>query len=208
MKIGCMECLLCQEIYNPHTGQCTNCGLVNECVLYCDDTSMRSCIRRNRFRYTRVAHFIGFIIRLEGGRTLTIPAKVIEDVRTCPIFTSEPTYDNVRKALRYTRNNEYYNHTVFIHHTITRVQPICISYLHQKLVDDFEAFQQHFDKTHKHRKNIFNYNLILHQLLLRHGIRNAYIHVHARTSRRVRQDRQCEQIFRELGWNSYERVYP
>jgi len=196
-------CFICSERYNPSTGQCTECGCINP-IIFTEYTLPY--ISSNRFRYTRVNHFIGFIIRLQGGRTLTIPPHVFNDVKKCDIFRASPTYGNVRKALKITHNNDYYNHTVHIHASITNVTPITISHIQHKLVADFTEFQNQFDRTHTHRKNIFNYNLILHQLLRKHNICNTYIHIHQRTPRRRRQDEQCASIFHQLGWD-YESIY-
>jgi len=196
-------CFICTDIYNPDTGQCTSCGCINP-IIYPEYTL--TYISNNRFRYTRVNHFIGFIIRLQGGHTLTIPQHVFDDVRNCASFQRVQTYESVRDALKMTGNNEYYNHTVHIHRKITNIEPIMISHIQHRLIEDFTTFQNIFDRTHTHRKNIFNYNLILHQLLRKHKITNTYIHIHPKTARRQRQDAQCARIFHQLHW-SYTSIY-
>ena len=106
--------------------------------------------------------------------------------------------------MEYTKHYENIN---LIHYNLTGVKPDNISYLEDKLLDDFDALTELYDKRFKNidRKNFINTQYVLYQLLMRHKhscIKEDFT-ILKTIDRKAFHDDICKILFEEKGWNHH-----
>ena len=106
------------------------------------------------------------------------------------------------KELEY---NKHYENINLIHYNLTGVKPDDISYLENKLLDDFDSLTELYDKRFKNidRKNFINTQYVLYQLLSRHKhpcIKEDFT-ILKTIDRKSFHDDICKVLFEERGWN-------
>ena len=102
--------------------------------------------------------------------------------------------------------SKHYENVHLIHYNFTSIKPDDITYLEDKLFDDFNALTELYDKKYKNidRKNFINTQYVLYQLLRRHRhpCKEEDFVILKTFDRKVFHDEIIKDLFQELGWNS------
>lgn len=203
---------------------CISCGAQQEILLH--TSSYKDIDRINisaKYTYDRKVHFRDCINQYQGKQNSTIDAKVysnlmdqfekhhllVGDKKTpkeirCKNITKEHIHLFL-KELDYTKHYENVN---LIHYQITGKKPDDISHLEDRLLDDFDALADLYDKKFKNkpgfdRKNFINTQYVLYQLLLRyrHICKKEDFTILKTVDRKSFHDDIAKTCFMELGWN-------
>ena len=174
------------EIFDTNIYICSMCS--TQQVILKNVSSYRDIDRVNissKYIYDRKIHFRDSINQYQGKQNSTIDQKVYDDLEkqfelhhllSGDMNTSKNIrFKNIKKEhiniflkeLGYTKHYENIN---LIHYNITGIKPDDISYLQDKLLNDFDLITDVYDKLFKNinRKNFINTQYILFQLLTRH----------------------------------------
>ena len=203
---------------------CLACGAQQEILLH--TSSYKDIDRVNisaKYTYDRKVHFRDSINQYQGKQNSTIDSKVFsrlldqfekhhllvgnkytqKEIR-CRKITKEHIHIFL-KELEYTKHYENVN---LIHYQITGVKPDDISYLEDKLLDDFDILADLYDKKFKNkpgfdRKNFINTQYVLYQLLLKykHNCKKEDFTILKTVDRKSFHDDVTKILFEELGWN-------
>ena len=174
----------------------------------------------SKYIYDRRIHFRDCINQYQGKQNSTINQKVYDDLEQQfelhhLLLGDKNTSKNSRfknilkehiniflKELDYSKHYENIN---LIHYDITGKKPDDISYLEDKLLEDFDILTEHYDKNYKHidRKNFINTQYVLYQLLLKnkHPCNKEDFTVLKTLDRKTFHDEIMSNIFLQLGWN-------
>lgn len=175
----------------------------------------------SKYVYDRRIHFRDCINQYQGKQNSTINEKVYEDLKQqfelhhLLVGDNKNTPKHIRfknilkehiniflKELDYSKHYENIN---LIHYDITGKKPDDISYLEDKLLEDFDILTEHYDKNYKHidRKNFINTQYVLYQLLLKnkHPCNKEDFTVLKTLDRKTFHDEIMSNIFLQLGWN-------
>ena len=203
---------------------CLNCGSQQEIILH---TSCYKDIDRinisAKYTYDRKVHFKDCINQYQGKQNSTIDKQVFKGLMDqfekhyillgnkktpkeirCKNITKEHIHIFL-KELKYTKHYENVN---LIHYQITGIKPDDISYIEDKLLDDFDTLNLLYDKKFKNkigfdRKNFINTQYVLYQLLLKykHPCKKEDFTILKTVDRKSFHDDVAKQIFEDLGWN-------
>jgi len=107
------------------------------------------------------------------------------------------------KELDFTK---HYENVHLIHYNLTGVKPDDISYLEDKLLEDFDTLTELYDKMFKNkiqRSNFVHCQYVLFQLLSwhKHPCRRENFSILKTIERQAFHDDICKEMFQELGWN-------
>jgi len=202
---------------------CILCGAQQEILLH--TSSYKDTDRINisaKYTYDRKAHFRDCINQYQGKQNSTVDQKVYDSLieqfmkhhllemdknskeERCKNITKEHIYLFL-KELQYTKHYENVN---LIHYQITGKKPDDISYLEDKLLDDFDKLVNLYDRKFKnkpgfHRKNFMNTQYVLYQLLIRyrHKCNKEDFTILKTVDRKSFHDDVAKICFEELGWN-------
>ena len=175
----------------------------------------------SRYMYDRKIHFRDCINQYQGKQNSTILQKVYDDLEKqfdlhhLLLLGDKDTSKEIRfrnitkehigmflKELEYTKHYENIN---LIHYNLTGVKPDNISHLEDKLLDDFDALTELYDKRFKDidRKNFINTQYVLYQLLSRHkhSCNKEDFTILKTIDRKSFHDDICRVLFEEKGWN-------
>ena len=169
----------------------------------------------SKYMYDRKVHFRDCIKQYQGKQNSTIPDRVYTELREQ--FDLHHLLDNQGNGYsRVTKNHillflkelgysTHYENVHLIHYTFTGVKPDDISYLEERLLDDFDALTDLYDKKFKNinRKNFINTQYVLYQLLQRHKhkCKKEEFIILKTIDRKFFHDEVCKVLFEELGWN-------
>ena len=168
---------------------CVSCGA--ELVVLSHTSCYNDVDRANissKYTYDRKVHFRDCINQHQGTQNCTIEEKVYKELeeefeKHHLLEGDKTTQKKIRfrriekhhihiflKELGYTKHYENLN---LIHYKFTGKKPDDISYLEDKLLDDFDRLTELYDKRYKQekkidRKNFINTQYVLYQLLQRH----------------------------------------
>tara|TARA_B110000908_G_scaffold160938_1_gene204651 strand:- start:218 stop:1312 length:1095 start_codon:yes stop_codon:yes gene_type:complete len=203
---------------------CIPCGAQQEILLH--TSSYKDIDRINisaKYTYDRKVHFRDCINQYQGKQNSTIDPKVYinlidqfekhhllignkdtkKEVR-CKNITKEHIHLFL-KELEYTKHYENVN---LIHYQITGKKPDDITYLEDRLLDDFDFLTDLYDKKFKNkpgfdRKNFINTQYVLYQLLVRyrHPCKKEDFTILKTVDRKSFHDDVAKICFEELGWN-------
>ena len=187
--------ITCENCNNKSTFQivdeviyiCEECGCQQEVISHA--SSYNDVDRVNisaKYVYDRRVHFRDCMNQYQGKQNSTIDPKVYEDLEKQfelhgllvksefrEIRFSKITRDHVTMFLKETGHTKHYEDVVLIHYNMTGKKPDDITYLEEKLMNDFDALTELYDKKFKigkkiDRKNFINTHYVLFQLLRRH----------------------------------------
>jgi hypothetical protein len=222
-QIKCVNCNNSKnfEIVNYNTYICTNCYSQQNIMKH--NSSYNDIDRVNisaKYMYDRKVHFRDCIKQYQGKQNCTIPEKVYTGLEEQFILHHILIGDkNTNKKLRFknvTKNHillflkvlgfsNHYENVNLIHYTFTGKKPDDISYLEDKLLDDFDKLTEMYDKKFKHikRKNFINTQYVLYQLLRRHKhkCKKEEFIILKTIDRKFFHDEVCKKLFQLLGWN-------
>lgn len=187
-KISCNNCVNKKdfEIIDENIYICLACS--SEQIILKNVSSYRDIDRINissKYQYDRKIHFRDAINQYGGKQNSTIENKVYEELEKQfelhhLLVGNKTTDKKIRfqnitkehismflKELNYTKHYENIN---LIHYNMTGKKPDDISYLEDKLLEDFDIVTDTYDKLFKNinRKNFINTQYILHKLLCKH----------------------------------------
>lgn len=203
---------------------CLSCGAQQEILLH--TSSYKDIDRVNisaKYTYDRKVHFRDCINQYQGKQNSTIDSKVfirlldqfekhhlllgdkytLKEIR-CEKITKEHIHLFL-KELDYTKHYENVN---LIHYKITGIKPDDISYIEDKLLEDFDILTDLYDKKFKNkpgfdRKNFINTQYVLYQLLIKykHPCKKEDFTILKTVDRKSFHDDVTKILFEELGWN-------
>lgn len=203
---------------------CLLCGAQQEILLH---TSTYKDIDRinisEKYTYDRKVHFRDCINQYQGKQNSSIDQQVYSKLtdqfnkhhllvgdKNTP---KEVRFKNITKEhiylflkeLEYTKHYENVN---LIHYQMTGKNPDDISYLEDKLLDDFDSLTELYDRKFKNkpgfdRKNFINTQYVLYQLLVRykHTCKKDDFTILKTVDRKSFHDDVAKICFEELGWN-------
>lgn len=203
---------------------CIACGAQQEILLH--TSSYKDIDRINisaKYTYDRKVHFRDCINQYQGKQNSTIDPKVYTNLldqfekhhllvgdkdtpkeERCKKITKEHIHLFL-KELEYTK---YYENVNLIHYQMTCKKPDDISHLEDKLLDDFDALTDFYDKKFKNkpgfdRKNFINTQYVLYQFLARyrHPCKKEDFTILKTVDRKSFHDDIAKVCFEELGWN-------
>lgn len=179
----------------------------------------------NRFIYNRVIHFNDCIKQYQGKQNCKIPEFVFENLekkflshrlliftdtknvqRPDPVRYSTITRDHIIMFLKDLKYTKHYENTNLIYYMLTNKRVDDITYLEDKLIDDFKKliclYDEGCNKEKTERKNFLNSSYLLFQLLRRHGhpckIEN--FSILKTVDRKIFHDDICKNLFSKLRW--------
>ena len=201
---------------------CTNCFAEQTVMKH--NSSYNDIDRVNissKYMYDRKVHFRDCVKQYQGKQNCTIPDTVYKELEEqfqrhhllCDDKHdfSEKRFKNVTKNhilmfLKELGYSSHYENVHLIHSTLTGIKADDISHLEDKLLDDFDALTDLYDRKFKHinRKNFINTQYVLYQLLLRHKhpCKKEEFIILKTIDRKLFHDEVCQELFNHLGWNS------
>ena len=223
LKIICENCKNSKDfdIIDNTIYICTKCYTQQHVMKY--NSSYNDIDRVNistKYMYDRKVHFRDCIKQYQGKQNSTIPDKIYQELekqfRLHHILIGD---DKTPKKIRFknlTKNHillflkdlgysNHYENVHLIHYHFTGIKPDDISYLEDKLLNDFDCLTELYDKKFKHikRKNFINTQYVLYQLLQRHkhSCKKEEFIILKTIDRKFFHDQVCKELFETLGWN-------
>jgi len=200
----CLECC-CEQVVPVHNSSYKDSDRINI---------------TSKYIYDRKTHFRDAIQQYMGKQNCTIEQKVFDDLEKefknhYLLIGDEQTPREIRysriskqtimlflKDLKYTKHYENIN---LIHYRITNQKPDDISYLENKLIEDFDKLTDLYDQMYKHinRKNFINTQYVLYLLLCRHKHKcnKRDFSILKTVDRKTFHDEISKTLFNKLGWN-------
>jgi hypothetical protein len=181
----------------------------------------------NRFIYNRVLHFNDCIKQYQGKQNCKIPENVLNDLdkkfnahrllifqkepvkRPDPIRYSQITRSHIMMFLKDLKHTKHYENANLIYFMLTNKRVDDISYLEEKLIEDFKEliflYDEIYGKDKKEeldRKNFLNSSYLLFQLLRRHNhqCKNENFPILKTVDRKIFHDTICNNLFLKLNW--------
>lgn len=222
-KIVCTNCYNKKEfdIVDGNNYVCTKCYARQ--VIMKHNSSYNDIDRVNissKYMYDRKVHFRDCINQYQGKQNTTILQHIYDDLEEQ--FEKHHLLEgdkNTSKEIRFrniTKNqiliflkelgySKHYENVHLIHYHFTNIKSHDISYLEERLLDDFDVLTDLYDKKYKHisRKNFINTQYVLFQLLSRHKhpCKKEDFIILKTIDRKFFHDEVCKDLFEELGWN-------
>jgi rubrerythrin len=174
-------------IFDENICICPECGAQQEILQH--NSSYKDVDRVNistKYTYDRKVHFRDCINQYQGKQNCTIEQKVYDDLEDSferhhlllgkkddkkEIRFANITKEHILMFLRELGYSKHYENVTLIHYNITTKKPDDISYLENKLLDDFDTLIETYDKHFKNkvdRVNFISTQYVLFQLLQRH----------------------------------------
>ena len=139
----------------------------------------------SKYLYDRKIHFRDCINQYQGTQNSTIEQHIYDDLEkqfalhhllvgddssNKKIRFSKITKEHINIFLKELDYTKHYENVNLIHYNLTGIKPDDISYLEDKLLEDFDTLTEVYDRLFKNinRKNFINTQYILFQLLIRH----------------------------------------
>jgi hypothetical protein len=222
------KCSHCQEENAPfliHDGliTCESCGVTSEfskgsviCYKDIDRVNITS-----KYQYDRITHFKDCINQFQGKQNSTIDKKVYEDLlfqfRQHDLIPDNwedlpkdeafalISKEHILLFLKETNHTKHYEDIVLIHHNLTGIIPPDLSHIENKLLQDFDALTNLYDRKYRNleRKNFINTQYVLFQLLRRHKFpcKKEDFNILKTVDRKYYHDDITRSLFEELGYN-------
>ena len=203
---------------------CLVCGAQQEILRH--TSSYKDIDRVNisaKYTYDRKVHFRDCINQYQGKQNSTIDSKVftrlidqfdkhhllVGDKHTPKgIRFANISKEHIHLFLKELEYTKHYENVNLIHYEITGVKPDDISYIEDKLLDDFDTLTYLYDKKFKNkpdfdRKNFINTQYILYQLLTKykHPCKKEDFTILKTVDRKSFHDDVTKILFEDLGWN-------
>jgi hypothetical protein len=200
---------------------CSNCSAQQ--LILKNVSSYRDINRINistKYSYDRKVHFRDTVKQYQGKQLATILPEVYEKLEeqfelhhlleegdknsAKEIRFKNITKEHINIFLKELEYTKHYENINLIHYNMTGKKPDNIGYLEDKLLDDFDALTDAYDRKFKHldRKNFINTQYILYQLLLkhRHPCKKEDFTMLKTIDRKHFHDEVCKVLFQECGW--------
>lgn len=169
--------------------------------------------------YNRTMHFRDCLYQYQGMHTPIMNSDVytslVKAMRECNVMgnTGNIKEDgkNVTKGvvlyyLRLLNYTRHYDDAVYIHHALTGQEPDNVQHLEAKLIHDFSLLSKKYDEMYagkKDRRSFINMQIVLFQLLRRHGHPCELKDFASIKSleQRARRDELYKELFTSLQWD-------
>lgn len=222
-KITCDICLNKKDfIIEENAYICVECGsqqdILQHTISYKDSDRINIC---TKYTYDRKVHFRDCINQYQGKQNCCIEQKVydqLEDIfnkhhllvgqKDTPrdIKFNKITKEHVLMFLKELGLSKHYENVTLIHYNMTGKKPDDISYLEDKLLNDFDILIETYDKHFKNkveRVNFISTQYVLYQLLQRHkhNCKKEDFVILKTMDRKSFHDNICRELFVMLGWN-------
>lgn len=203
---------------------CLSCGAQQEILIH--TSSYKDIDRINisaKYTYDRKVHFRDCINQYQGKQNSTIDENVyinlidqfekhhllVGDKNTSKeIRCKNITKEHIHLFLKELDCTKHYENVNLIHYQMTGNKPDDISYLEDRLLDDFDSLTDLYDKKFKNkpgfeRKNFINTQYVLYQLLVRynHPCEKKDFTILKTVDRKSFHDDVAKTCFEELSWN-------
>jgi hypothetical protein len=175
----------------------------------------------SKYTYDRKIHFKDCINQYQGKQNCTIEKKVYEDIEDMlekhgmlvgnKNDPKEVRFNKVEKEhilmfLKELKYSKHYENLILIYYHITGKKPDDISYLEDKLLEDFDLLLDAYDKLFKYKVNRTNFistQYVLYQLLkiYKHPCKKEDFIVLKTTDRKTFHDNIFRKLVDHLGWN-------
>jgi hypothetical protein len=174
----------------------------------------------SKYEYDRKLHFRDVVNQYSGKQNCTVEDEVYTNLEkefgnhfmlvgnaSTPreVRFGKITKDHIIIFLKELNYSKHYENVNLIHHVLTGKKPDDISYLEDKLVDDFEKLTTAYQTLFKHldRKNFINTQFVLFHLLRKHKHQCKYDDFPALKTldRKNFHDDVTSKLFEHLGWN-------
>lgn len=219
-KIVCKNCKNHKEfdIIEDNIYVCINCSAQQ--IVMKNISSYKDIDRINitsKYVYDRKLHFKDCINQYQGKQNSLIPKKVYDDLEEqfklhgLLLDNEKEKFSNILKEhiniflkeLGYTKHYENVN---LIYFNLTGKKLDDISYLENKLIEDFNILTECYDKKFKHiidRKNFINTQYVLYQLLIKnkHPCNKEDFTILKTIERKNYHDDIMRECFETLGWS-------
>lgn len=121
---------------------------------------------------------------------------------------SSITKNHIGMFLKELGHSKHYENVNLIHYVLTGIKPDDISYLEDKLLNDFDLLLEVYDKKFKNkitRSNFINTHYVLYQFLRRynHSCKKEDFVMLKTVERQNFHDDVTKECFQELNWNHY-----
>lgn len=170
-------------------------------------TQRSSCEKRN--------HFINCFEQYEGRQKIELPADFVENINSVLQKYNLIDSDSVNRYSRVTKEHiklilkdmklykKYCDSLTFIYRTITEQPCRDLSTLKEKVLNDFDAFDELYGKKYPAAKKPFHYQQLLFQFLRRQGhmCSCSDFKFLKTTDRKLYHEQVYKDLFAELGWN-------
>ena len=203
---------------------CLLCGAQQEILLH--TSSYKDIDRINistKYTYDRKVHFRDCINQYQGKQNSTIDQQVyikLEDQfkkhhlligdKNTPkeVRFKNITKEHIHLFLKELQYTKHYENVNLIHYQMTGKKPDDISYLEDRLLEDFDSLTELYDNKFKNkpgfeRKNFINTQYVLYQLLIKynHHCNKEDFTILKTVDRKSFHDDIAKVCFEELGWN-------
>ena len=203
---------------------CLLCGAQQEILLH--TSSYKDIDRINistKYTYDRKVHFRDCINQYQGKQNSTIDQQVyikLEDQfkkhhlligdKNTPkeVRFKNITKEHIHLFLKELQYTKHYENVNLIHYQMTGKKPDDISYLEDRLLEDFDSLTELYDNKFKNkpgfeRKNFINTQYVLYQLLIKynHSCKKEDFTILKTVDRKSFHDDIAKICFEELGWN-------
>jgi hypothetical protein len=222
-KISCHFCDNTTDfVVEENAYICLNCysqqELLQHTISYKDSDRVNI---SSKYTYDRKVHFRDCINQYQGKQNCSIDKEVYDKLED--IFErhhllvgdkntkretrfSKITKEHILMFLRELGFPKHYENVTLIHYNITGKKPDDISYLEEKLLNDFDILVETYDKHFKNkveRVNFISTQYVLYQLLQKHkhDCRKEDFIILKTMDRKTFHDSICKELFSILGWN-------
>lgn len=222
-KIICDNCNNEKEFFIEENSYiCEICGcqqeIIHNITSYKDSDRVNIC---TKYTYDRKVHFRDCINQYQGKQNCTIELKIYNDLENIlerhhlllgkKHDSKEYRFKNVSKEhiimfLKELGYSKHYENVILIHCNLTGKKPDDISYLEDKLLNDFDLLVETYDKHFKNkveRINFISTQYVLFQLLQKyhHYCKKEDFVLLKTMDRKSFHDNICKELFSILNWN-------
>lgn len=208
----CRRCGTTHYVIRAECRICTFCGDSHyyESVAHQGSQSIMNARIFNHNTNKRVAHFKGWIARLQGKERCSITAAQLNEVeRLIHMYPdSLSDYDRIKMALRELRLQKFYNHIYFIQRTLMGYALVEFRKINEaRLLAMFLRIQEPFARLQKGRTNMISYQFLIRKFCQLLGYKIAeYIPLLKSRANLYRQDVIWKKICEELDIPFYPSV--
>jgi hypothetical protein len=222
-KISCDNCKNEKDFFIEENSYiCELCGcqqeIIHNITSYKDSDRVNIC---TKYTYDRKVHFRDCINQYQGKQNCNIESNIYDDLENIlerhhlllgkKDDNKEYRFKNISKEhiimfLKELGYSKHYENVILIHYNLTGKKPDDISYLEDKLLNDFDLLTETYDKHFKNkleRINFISTQYVLFQLLQKyhHHCKKEDFVLLKTIDRKFFHDDICKQLFNILNWN-------
>jgi hypothetical protein len=173
-------CYLCVSIKYLDDGFaiCSKCGIMSQIINsnYNNYEGTEYITQITQEIYTRILYFKKVIKRYCGQEGITIPNNIMDKIRSRIKIEkiNELSFEQLEKILIVLKLGKYIEHLYYIGYKLGLQPPLISEEIEIKLCNLFLVVEEIWNESNQDKKNLLNYNFILHKLLLHIGEKSLY----------------------------------